>query len=199
MSIGGTAAYADAGPLPELVRRAVELARRLDFTESCRPEQGRLLHTLAAGAAGAGIGETGTGCGVGLAWLVEGRRPGVRVVSVERDEHRARHAAALFAGVPDVQIVCGDWTLIGARGPFDLLVVDGGGNGKAGAAADPETLLTPFGTIVVDDFTPLSSWPPVHAGSPDTARLAWLSHRALLSTEVRLAPDLSSIIATRRP
>jgi hypothetical protein len=58
--------------LPPLVDRAVSLARREGFGNSCRPEQGRLLFALAAGAGV--IGETGTGCGVGLAALVATRR-----------------------------------------------------------------------------------------------------------------------------
>jgi len=45
--------------LPPLVDRAVRLARREGFGNSCRPEQGRLLFALAAGARV--IGETGTG------------------------------------------------------------------------------------------------------------------------------------------
>ena len=77
MSPQGTAAYDALVPgtdLPPLVERAVGLARRLGFANSCRPEHGRLLHALAAGAGT--IGETGTGCGVGLAWLASGARPG---------------------------------------------------------------------------------------------------------------------------
>ena len=73
MSPHGTAAYDGLTDLPPLVGRAVGLARRLGFANSCRPEHGRLLHALAAGAAA--IGETGTGCGVGLAWLASGARP----------------------------------------------------------------------------------------------------------------------------
>jgi hypothetical protein len=65
MSPQGTAAYDRLTDLPPLVERAVGLARRLGFANSCRPEHGRLLHALAAGAGT--IGETGTGCGVGLA------------------------------------------------------------------------------------------------------------------------------------
>src|SRR5699024_5860020 len=84
MSISGTDAYAGLTGLPDLVVEAVDLARRLGFPSSCRPEQGRLLHALAAGAL-KGIGETGTGCGVGLAWMIAARRPGVSIVSVERD------------------------------------------------------------------------------------------------------------------
>ena len=72
MSPRGTAAYDGLTGLPPLVERAVDLARRAGFAHSCRPEHGRLLSALAAGAGT--IGETGTGYGVGLAWLA-GRPP----------------------------------------------------------------------------------------------------------------------------
>ncbi len=93
MSPNGTAAYDGVPDLPPLVERAVNLARREGFDNSCRPEHGRLLFALAAGAEA--IGETGTGCGVGLAWLASGARPGTRLVSVERDAARAARAAEL--------------------------------------------------------------------------------------------------------
>ncbi|MDW5324817.1 hypothetical protein [Plantactinospora sp. KLBMP9567] len=96
-------------------------------------------------------------------------------------------------------MVSGDWTRIYGYGPFDLLVLDGGGNGKQGVPADPERLLRPAGSVVVDDFTPLTGWPPMLGAVPDAARLGWLDHPALLATEVRLAPDLSTVIGTRRP
>ncbi|BAJ27185.1 MULTISPECIES: transferase [Kitasatospora] len=202
MSILGTAAYADqTAALPEPVARAVELAQRLGFTKSCRPEQGGLLRALAAGAGpdGGVIGETGTGCGVGLGWLLAGRRPGVRVVSVEREAGLVDAVRELFADVPDLEVLHGDWSRIHERGPFDLLVLDGGGNGKQTAAADPERLLTPGGTLVVDDLTPLTAWPPTYRGEPDTGRTVWYDHPALSVTEVRLAPDFATLIATRRP
>lgn len=198
MSVLGTSAHSATAALPEPVVRAVELADRLGFAQSCRPEHGRLLQALAAGATGR-IGETGTGCGVGLGWLLAGRRPGVRVVSVEREAERVAAVRELFADVPDLEVLHGDWTRIHRHGPFDLLVLDGGGNGKQSAAADPERLLTPGGTLVVDDLTPLTGWPPTYRGAPDTGRTVWYDHPALLTTEVRLAPDLSTLLATRRP
>jgi len=208
MSILGTSSStdradrADTGALPEPVARAVELATRLGFARSCRPEHGRLLRALAAGAApgpAGGIGETGTGCGVGLGWLIAGRRPGVRLVSIEREAELVHAVRELFADVPDLEVLHGDWTAIHEHGPFDLLVLDGGGNGKQTSAADPLRLLTPGGTLVVDDLTPLTAWPPTHRGAPDTGRTVWYDHPALLTTEVRLALDLSTLLATRRP
>src|SRR5438105_11414856 len=97
MTIGGTAAYAHEVDLPDIVMRAVELARELDFDLSCRPEQGWLLQTLARGRRSGTIAETGTGCGVGLAWLLSGAGADTSIVSVERDAVRAEAAARLFA------------------------------------------------------------------------------------------------------
>ena len=142
MSPEGTAAYDGLIPganLPPLVERAVDLARRQGFANSCRPEHGRLLYALAAGAGT--IGETGTGCGVGLAWLASGARPGTRLVSVEIDTERAGLVASLFADLPHLAVLPGDWREIYRAGPFDLLVLDGGAHGKSGGIpADPENL-----------------------------------------------------------
>jgi len=197
MSPPGTAAYDGLTDLPPLVERAVDLARRLGFAHSCRPEHGRLLRALAAGAAT--IGETGTGCGVGLAWLASGARPGTRLVSVEIDTERAGLVASLFADLPHLAVIPGDWREIYRAGPFDLLILDGGAHGKSsGIPADPEELLKPGGTMVIDDLTPASTWPPRFDGQVDQARMYWLTHPALDAAELRLAPDLSALVATRR-
>lgn len=198
MSLDGTRAHLSGpGDLPPLVERAALTATRLDFPYSCRPEHGRLLSALAAGAER--IGETGTGCGVGLAWLVSGMRDGATAVSVESDAGRAGAAAGLFAALaPRVTVRHADWTAIAEDGPFDLLVLDGGGQGKAGGpAADPVALLRPGGVLVIDDFTPSRGLPPVHEGRPDAARLHWLGHPALRTVEIPLAPDLAVLLATR--
>jgi predicted O-methyltransferase YrrM len=196
VSLTGTDSYRGASALPPLVAAAVALCERLQFPHACRIEQGRLLHALAAGAVSA-IGETGTGCGVGLAWLASAAGPDVQLVSVERDPVRAAQSAALFADRANVTVVCGDWTLLEQYGPFDLLVLDGGGNGKGGPAADPGAFLRPRGTVVVDDFTPSEEWPPLHEGRIDEARLYWLHHPALRSIEVRIAPDLVTVLGVR--
>ncbi|MGC5009579.1 O-methyltransferase [Streptosporangium sp. DT93] len=197
MSVDGTAAYDGLAGVPPLVGRAVEVAREAGFGPSCRPEQGRLLHALAGGAEV--IGETGTGCGVGLAWLVSGARPGTRVVSVERDARWAATAAQVFVDHPWVTVVHGDWREIHREGPYDLLVLDGGGQGKHGEpAADPYLLLRPGGTLVVDDLTPARHWPPRFGEDVDRARMHWFDHPGLDAAELRLAPGLATLVATRR-
>jgi predicted O-methyltransferase YrrM len=183
--------------LPPLVERAVSVARREGFANSCRPEHGRLLFALASGAEM--IGETGTGCGVGLAWLASGAPPGARLVSVEIDARRAALAAELFSGLPQVTVIHGDWREIYREGPFDLLELEAGAHGKGGGErADPEVLLRPGGTVVIDDLTPAQDWPPRFGGGVDEARMHWLTHPGLDAAELRLAPDLAALVATRR-
>jgi len=93
-----------------------------------------------------------------------------------------------------------DWTALLSQGPFDLPVLDGGGGGKAPNAppVEPKLALKPFVTLVVDDFTPLASWPPSHEGQIDFARLHWLQHPDLPATEIVLCPEMSSIVGVQR-
>jgi predicted O-methyltransferase YrrM len=200
MTRGGTAAYERDTELPELVRRAVELARTLDFELSCLPEQGRLLQVLVRGRIGARIGETGTGCGVGLAWMASAADPSSRLVSIERDPSRADAARSVFADSPNVEVHCGDWRMLLDHGPFDVLVLDGGGSGKGEGdeSVAPSGALRPGGTIVIDDFTPRAEWPPVHLGRFDVARLHWLEHPDLLTTEIQVAPTMVTLLGTLR-
>lgn len=62
--------------------------------------------------------------------MASGARPGVRLVSVEADGERAEAAKAVFAGAPQVTVVHGDWRELREFGPFEMLVLDGGGQGK---------------------------------------------------------------------
>ena len=202
-----TALYADRTDLPPRVAQAVALANDLGFIQCCIPEQGGLLQVLARGRAGGVIGETGTGCGAGLAWMASAVGLETRLVSVEIDAARAAACQALFADLPNVTVLHGDWRLIEEYGPFDLLVLDGGGGGKRenDAPADPTRLLRPGGMLVLDDFhPPLEFWPEEavprdeDGRSTTAARTHWLQHPDLFATEVRVHPQVSAILATRK-
>ena len=201
MSVGGTSSYAAfAGTVPDLAQTAVAAAETLDFEYCARPEIGRLLAVLAGGLpAGARVGETGTGTGAGLAWMVSAARPDVNFVSVEREAARVDAARRVFDGYGNVEIVHGDSDVITARGPFDLLVLDGGpGTGKdSSPPVDPLLALAPGGTLTVDDFTPMTSWPPRHDGAVDEPRVHWLTHPELHTTEIRVAADLAVLVCRR--
>jgi predicted O-methyltransferase YrrM len=193
----GTAAYDSIDDLPPLVRAAVDLARAARFPYSCLPEQGALLRLLAAGAGPGTIGETGTGYGVGLAWLASGAHPDARLFSAERDPGRVEAARAVFRERSTVDIHGGDWTQLRAYAPYDLLVLDGGGQGKGmEPPLDPSDWLRPGGLLVIDDFAPLTGWPPRHAGHVDTVRQHWLDHPQLRATQINVTPASATILAT---
>jgi predicted O-methyltransferase YrrM len=196
MSEFGTAAYRGVPDLPPLVEAAVSAARHAAFGLSCQPSHGRLLQLLAGGIEQGPIGETGTGCGVGLAWLASGARPGVHLVSIDRDPKLVEIARSVFADVPSVTVLAGDHSELRAAGPFALLALDGGGQGKADEPPiDPMEWLSPGGVLVLDDFTPARCWPPTHNGKPDVARLHWLEHPRLMATELCTEPGAATIVA----
>lgn len=200
MAIDGTAAYrayAADNELPPLVRAAVEAARESGFAYSSLPEHGELLRVLARGVGPGVIGETGTGSGVGLAWLASAAHPRARLVSVELDKSRATRAAELFHDEPRAEIIQGDWRELREYGPFDLLALDGGGQGKGSdPAIEPDEWLNPGGLVVIDDFAPLTSYPPMFQGQVDTVRKHWLEHPRMRATQIRVTPDWSALLAT---
>jgi hypothetical protein len=103
---------------------------------------------------------------------------------------------AVFSAAANVDVMTGDWTELATAGPFDLLVLDGGGQGKdGGPPVEQANWLRPGGGLVIDDFAPSDGWPPRYAGQVDRARLHWLRHPRLLATQVRIAPDMVTVIA----
>lgn len=194
MTVRGNSAYAGLDHVPPLVGAAVALASSQDFDHSCAPEQGRLLSVLARGYLGGRVGETGTGCGVGLAWMVDASDATTSFVSIEIDEVRAEGTTRLFANHENVRIVNGDWKDLRAFGPFDLLVLDGGGKGKEPKIDPPLDptggWLAIGGTIILDDFTPGEA-------AHDEAREYWLNHQALQTVELLLTPSLSTLVGRR--
>ena len=206
-SVNKTAFYDNWPNLPPLVRRAAAIARENDFFHSCIPQHGELLQILARGRSGGNLAETGTGHGVGLAWIVEAVEKDTTIVSVEVDPVRAAASQSLFAEFPNVTVLQGDWRQIVDCGPFDLLVLDGGGGGKRenDPPAEPAELLKPGGTLVLDDFhPPLEYWPEDDAPrdqfgrSVTKARAYWLHHPDLFASEIRVHPEMSVVLGTRK-
>ena len=59
-------------------------------------------------------------------------------------------------------------------------------------------LVEPGGIVVLDDFLPSATWPPVAYGRVDTLREEWLTDERFTTVEVMVAADASTLIATRR-
>ena len=182
--------------IPAVVSRALDAARRRGYASFCRHETGRLLAALAASREGV-VAEFGTGCGVGTAWLRSGARNGTQIISAELDPDLAGVATEVFADDPRVEVVAADWSTLGARGPFALLFLDA----REPKVSGPDVvsdLVEPGGVVVLDDFTPCESWPPVYEGRVDTLREQWLTDERFTTVEVMVAPDASVLIATKR-
>ena len=58
-------------------------------------------------------------------------------------------------------------------------------------------LLDSGGMIVLDDFSPCPTWPPLEGGRVDTLRLDWLADDRFTSVDVMVAEDTSVIIAVK--
>jgi predicted O-methyltransferase YrrM len=165
------------------------------FERSSIPEVGRLLAALAAQRPGGRVAEIGTGCGVGSAWIASALGPEASLVTVETDEGRAGAVGRLFADLPNVRVLHGDWhDLLPPAGQFDLLFFDGGHWKRGDVAAESEqalALVVAGGTVLVDDLTPGRQ-------GPDAVRDFWLGDARLAATEILTSPQTAAILAVRR-
>jgi predicted O-methyltransferase YrrM len=144
------------------------------------------------------MAEFGTGCGVGTAWLRSGvRGSGARILTAELDPALAEAAAEIFRDDDQVEVLAADWSTMLDRGPFSLLFLD---SGKPSASSPEKVveLMDAGGIVVLDDFTPCQSWPPLFEGRVDTLREQWLSDERFTAVEVLVAPDASAVLATKR-
>ena len=182
--------------LPEVVRRAFDVSRRAGYVSFCRNETGRLLAALAATRTGT-LAEFGTGTGVGTAWLRSGVRGDAHILTAELDPELAGAAAQIFEDDPQVEVRAADWATLTDAGPFSLLYLDSGDpeSVRVDAVAD---LVEEGGIVVLDDFTPCEIWPPVFQGRVDTLRAEWLTDERFTAVDVMVAPDASTLIATKR-
>jgi predicted O-methyltransferase YrrM len=179
-----------------VVKRAFDVSRRRGYVSFCRNETGRLLATLAATRQGT-LAEFGTGTGVGTAWLRSGMRDGARILTAELDNKLAVAAAEIFSDDDQVEVVAADWSTLRDRGPFSLLFLDAREPKDSGAGTVVD-LIEPGGVVVLDDFTPCESWPPVYGGRVDVLREQWLTDERFTTVEVMVAADTSVLIATKR-
>ena len=182
--------------LPPIGSRAFDVCRRAGYVSFCRNETGRLLATLAATRAGT-VAEFGTGCGVGTAWLRSGVPEGTRILTAELDAKLAGSAQEIFADDDTVDVLAADWSTLHDKGPFSLLFLDSGTPSAVGVDSIVD-LIEPGGLVVLDDFTPCESWPPIFMGRVDTLRLWCITYVLFTAVEVMIAPDASALIATRR-
>jgi predicted O-methyltransferase YrrM len=182
--------------LPPLVSRAFDVSRRSGYVSFCRNETGRLLATLAATRSGT-LAEFGTGCGVGTAWLRSGVRDGAKILTAELDATLAGAAAEIFEGDPQVEVLAADWSTLRDRGPFSLLFHDAKETKNSGIDTVID-LVEPGGVVVLDDFTPCASWPPVFEGRVDVLREEWLTDERFTTVEVMVASDAAVLIAAKR-
>lgn len=182
--------------LPAIVSRAFAVSRKHGYVSFCRNETGRLLAALAATRSGT-LAEFGTGCGVGTAWLRSGVRDDAKILSAELDPKLAEAAAEIFEGDKQVEVNAADWSTLREHGPFSLLFLDAREPKNSGADAIID-LVEPGGIVVLDDFTPCASWPPVFAGRVDVLREHWLTDERFTTVEVMVASDASVLIATKR-
>lgn len=194
------AAYRAMIGVPPLVTRALRLAEELEFRHSCTPEVGRLLRVLGSALGEGVVAELGAGCGVGTAWIVGGLNPATPFVTVERNPARAAAVRALFAEVPNVRVIEGDWRAILPHGPFAMLFADVAAAKGTEAEAALATV-RPGGLLVLDDLTPEERWGPEQRaqwGGGDPVRAFWLNDPRLVATEVLTTPESAVLLATRR-
>ena len=188
--------------LPPVVERAFAVSRRAGYVSFCRNETGRLLAMLAATRDGT-MAEFGTGCGVGTAWLRSGvRGEKATIVTAELDPELARAATEIFHDDPLVEVLAANWSTLMDKGPFSLLFLDSGqSDGRLAGDVSVEAvvdLVEDGGIVVLDDFTPCESWPPIAYGRVDVLREQWLTDERFTTAEVMVAPDASTLIATKR-
>jgi predicted O-methyltransferase YrrM len=175
---------------PPLVERALARAKAHGLPHSCEPEDGALLHVLAARRGIGRAAEIGTGAGVGAAWIVSALPPQTPFFTAELDPELASFAAKLFADDPNVTVVAGPWRAsLPPEAPFDLVFVD-----ADDAKDDVDAvvgLLAPGATAVLDDF-----WSDPAA--PDPRRDAWLRHPLLTTIELWVTPKRRALVSVRR-
>lgn len=142
-----------------------------------QPATGELLHLLVRATRATRILEIGTAIGYSGLWMASALPEKGLLITLERDEARARRARAHFAAAgfePRVTVMIGDAAryLHKIAGPFDLIFQDGDKAQYSAMLDRLIALLAPGGLLVTDnvlwggDVVPGYVTPPAHdAGS----------------------------------
>jgi predicted O-methyltransferase YrrM len=194
-NVSDTAQVSAPPELPELVVRALRMSLVRGYVQASRTETGRVLATLAATRTGT-IAECGTGCGVGAAWLRSGAPKDTRVITAELDPELAHGVMDMFAD-DDIDVMHADWSSLAEHAPFSLIFMDAA-SAKHWPREEITGLLDNGGMIVLDDFIPCPTWPPLVRGRVDTLRLDWLADERFTSVDVMVAEDTSVLIAVKK-
>ena len=184
---------------PPLVARALALAEAHGFEKSCRPEDGALLHVLAARRGIARAAEIGTGAGVGAAWIVSALPPQTPFFTAEPDPDLAARAARRSS--PTIRTSRSSPGPGASRcRPRRRSTCSSSTPRREGRRRRGVGLLAPGGTAVLDDF-----W--LDPALPDPRRDAWLAapaaddDRALgdAASGARSSPSGGSRFSSRHP
>jgi predicted O-methyltransferase YrrM len=184
-------------------------ARGLPLVDS---EVGALLRVMATSINASRILEIGTAIGYSGLWLARALPPDGMLVTMERDEPRAREARDNFAraGVADrVSVVVGDAQLKIAKvsGPFDLIFQDGDKQLYSPLLDRLVALLRPGGLLITDnvlwDGEVVAGFQASPRHNPDDTRAIVeynqrvATHPQLLTTIVPLRDGVS--MSVKRP
>lgn len=118
-------------------------------------------------------------------------------MTAEVDESLAEAVTEMFADLASIEVLTGDWGALRDHGPFSLLFLDVREAKRSGPDTVAE-MLEPGGIVVLDDFTPWPTWPPMYEGRVDSMREQWLTDPRFTTVEVMVASDSAVLIASRR-
>ena len=147
-------------PEPAIIETLLAEAAKHGFEESCAPETGALLRTLAATKPKGRLLNLGTGFGVSSAWLLDGMSADALLWTVDIDETGSAVAKAhlderLRVVVEDAATFLEGASALDER--FDLVFADAmpGKYQHLDLALD---LVAKGGLYVVDDLSPTHGW-----------------------------------------
>ncbi|MGI9509394.1 MAG: O-methyltransferase [Geminicoccaceae bacterium] len=148
-------------PEPAIIETLVKEAAKHGFEESCAPETGALLRTLAATKPKGRLLNLGTGFGVSSAWLLDGMSDDALLWTVDIDETGSAAAKThldqrLRVVVEDAAAFMQGAAALGEQ--FDLVFADAM-PGKYEHLDLALGLVAMGGIYVVDDLLPTDDWP----------------------------------------